>query len=245
MAKTCDFCLNKLKANEGFNVKEVVIDKNPGIIKLSDVLLDLFFCELNVSNICPDCMDTVSKQFIFKQKIRKNILMPSSNVIVQVSKFFSKSKETNLHTAEHLNVLSIFPEHRKRFVETVQKFSPEICIMPPTIKEVLPNNSNESVSNKTPINKKETAPSTNSDTETNDSNYGVNKSSRKRKKKSGKVRNSNGTKKQKTNSTDSIKKNQSLKAVKNNRKSSNSTLAIKMTPSSEQNDQEPYSILPD
>ena len=46
MAKKCDFCLNKLKADEGFNVKEIVIDKNPGIIKLSDVLLDLFFCDV-------------------------------------------------------------------------------------------------------------------------------------------------------------------------------------------------------
>lgn len=46
MARKCDFCLNKLKANEGLNVKEIVIDKNPGIIKLTDVLLDLFFCEV-------------------------------------------------------------------------------------------------------------------------------------------------------------------------------------------------------
>lgn len=46
--KKCDFCLNKLKNNEGFNINEIVIDKNPGIIKLKDVLLDLFFCEVGI-----------------------------------------------------------------------------------------------------------------------------------------------------------------------------------------------------
>jgi hypothetical protein len=47
--KKCDFCLNILKANDGcFNVNEIVIDKNPGIIKLKDVLLDLFFCEVGI-----------------------------------------------------------------------------------------------------------------------------------------------------------------------------------------------------
>jgi hypothetical protein len=190
-------------------------------------------------------MDTVSKQFIFKQKIRKNIQMPSSNVIVQISKFFSKTSKTKetIATSEHLDVLSIFPERRKRFVETVQKFSPEICIMPPTIKEVLPNNSISN--NKThPIPFKKTVSGSSSETEsTNDSNYNAIKSSQKRKKKSAKARNSKVVKKQKSNSVDSIKKNQSPKVMKNNRKSSNSSLAIKTTPSSE--NQEPYSILPD
>lgn len=46
MATKCGFCENKLKANEGYNVKEVVIDKSPGIIKLTDVLLDLYLCEV-------------------------------------------------------------------------------------------------------------------------------------------------------------------------------------------------------
>lgn len=240
--KKCDFCLNILKANDGcFNVNEIVIDKNPGIIKLKDVLLDLFFCELDVSSICSECMDTVSKQFIFKQKIRKNIQMPSSNVIVQISKFFSKTKET-IASSEHLDVLSIFPERRKRFIETVQMFSPEICIQPPTIKEVLPTNSVESISNKTP----KIVFKDSSETESNDSSFDAKKTSRKRKKKPAKARINNSAKKQKSNSIDSIKKNQSPpKSVKNNRRSLSSSTAIKTTPSSEYNNQEPYSILPD
>lgn len=149
-------------------------------------------------------MDTVSKQFIFKQKIRQNIQMPSSNVIVQISKFFSKTKET-ISSSEHLDVLSIFPEHRKRFVETIKKFSPEICIMPPSIKEVLPSNSNDSISNKTPIACKKIDFKSSSETESNDSNFDAYKSSRKRKKKPGKAaRNNNSAKKQKSSSVDMI-----------------------------------------
>jgi len=131
--------------------------------------------------------------------------MPSSNVIVQISKFFSKTKET-ISSSEHLDVLSIFPEHRKKFVETIKKFSPEICIMPPTIKEVLPSNSNESMSNKmTPIACNKIDFKSSSETESNDSNFDVNKSSRKRKKKPGKAaRNNNSAKKQKSNSVDMI-----------------------------------------
>ncbi|KAL7022317.1 hypothetical protein ACKWTF_012203 [Chironomus riparius] len=151
-------------------------------------------------------MDTISKQFIFKQKIRKNIQMPSSNVIVQISKFFSKTKET-MSTSEHLDILSIFPERRKRFVETVQKFSPEICIMPPIIKEILPNNSNSMNKTHSIINKK-TVSCNSSETESNGSNYNVNKSIQKRKKKSGKARNFKGTKKQKSVSMDSIVKDE-------------------------------------
>lgn len=161
-----------------------------------------FFFQLNTSIICQECMDTVSKQFIFKQKIRKNIQMPSSNVIIQVSKFLSKTKDT-ICSSEHLDVLSIFPERRKQFVETVRMFSPEICMIPPTIKEVLPKSPIVSAPKKTPIIFKTDTSSIESDSESNQSNYydDNNKSSRKRKKNSVKARN---TKKHTNNTHDSI-----------------------------------------
>lgn len=46
---SCSFCNAKLKTSEGYDVKGVVIDQNPGIIKLTDVLLDLYFCEVTDS----------------------------------------------------------------------------------------------------------------------------------------------------------------------------------------------------
>jgi hypothetical protein len=136
--------------------------------------------------------------------------MPSSNVIVQVSKFISKNKET-ISASEHLDVLSIFPERRKRFVETIRKFSPEICIQQPIIKEVLPYSPkkelNLNIKTTTNLKKKEES-ATDSVSESNDSNYNVNSSSRKRvKKKSVKSRKS--VKKQKTNSADFIVSKQS------------------------------------
>lgn len=167
-----------------------------------DILKQKLILQLNVTIICQECMDTVSKQFIFKQKIRKNIQMPSSNVIVQVSKFFSKTKET-ICSSEHLDVLSIFPENRKRFVETIRMFSPEICMIAPTIKEVLPKSPIESTPHKSQIIYKNTASDTDSETKSNDSSYDANNvSSRKRKKKTVKGRKSNNTKKQKSISLD-------------------------------------------
>lgn len=143
-------------------------------------------------------MDKISKQFIFKQELRKkNKNMPQLNLIIQISKFFSKTKES-IAASEHLDVLSIYPERRKQFVETIKNFSPEVRMSskPPEQQKFLKTEAvslkiNDISSRRSDIKTVTFAANTSfiksnmtssSESESDDSNYG-DKKSRKRNKK--------------------------------------------------------------
>lgn len=48
MTKECDFCVTKVSEKNAVNVKELVIDKSPGIVKFTDVLADVSLMDLSV-----------------------------------------------------------------------------------------------------------------------------------------------------------------------------------------------------
>jgi hypothetical protein len=47
MDKKCGFCLEKLKKDDFVSVKELMIDTHPRIVKFTDILFDLFYCEVS------------------------------------------------------------------------------------------------------------------------------------------------------------------------------------------------------
>ncbi|KAG5670684.1 hypothetical protein PVAND_000932 [Polypedilum vanderplanki] len=129
MDNKCGFCLVKLKKNEGINVKELVIDTHPRIVKFTDVLFDLFHCEIDVTKLCSECMDSINKQYLFKEKLKKVIKMPKHiEIIRKVQNFLSKSEE-NVSVVTHMDILHIVPSSRNSLMQSIQYFHPEVQLI--------------------------------------------------------------------------------------------------------------------
>lgn len=83
---------------------------------------------MDVSTICPDCMDSVNKQYLFKEKLKKVIKMPApkhTEILRKVHNFLSKTDEKIL-VMNHLGILSVVPESRSTVIDSLNFINPVV-----------------------------------------------------------------------------------------------------------------------
>lgn len=152
--KLCNFCLEKVTAKDAVSVKDLVIDKSPGIVQFTEVLSDIslhFAVGVHLQNsrelyltatyfqtkallICERCLDSVIDFFRFKENLRRHmeptstsaILKPEKSEIVENVEGFLKKTQEEVSVISHHNCLCLVPASSLKLMKFFIQFNPSI-----------------------------------------------------------------------------------------------------------------------